>query len=193
MHYFIYLTWINCFFPTCPFYLKPLFAVSFYFVERLISEFFFHIQAMSYSVINALASLFSKLKHAMCHGFFLFVCWPKRWIWWYLQEKKSIRPTFSAERIYGGTLLAMCSNDFICFYDWADCRLIRRIDVNVKVTNISFTSIVRLFYSEVVTSFTLFFNLFRTCTGLTVVIWWQLQVIHPSTYLSTMWDLLSEI
>ncbi|KAJ3672206.1 hypothetical protein LUZ60_006927 [Juncus effusus] len=26
----------------------------------------------------------------------------------------------------------MCSNDFICFYDWAECRLIRRIDVNVK-------------------------------------------------------------
>ncbi|KAI3957373.1 hypothetical protein MKW98_003094 [Papaver atlanticum] len=48
------------------------------------------------------------------------------------QEKKSIRPTFSAERIFGGTLLAMCSNDFICFYDWAECRLIRRIDVNVK-------------------------------------------------------------
>uniref|UniRef100_A0A3Q7FWP9 Coatomer subunit beta' n=1 Tax=Solanum lycopersicum TaxID=4081 RepID=A0A3Q7FWP9_SOLLC len=48
------------------------------------------------------------------------------------QEKKSIRPTFSAERIYGGTLLAMCSNEFICFYDWADCRLIRRIDVSVK-------------------------------------------------------------
>ncbi|XP_076946282.1 coatomer subunit beta'-1-like, partial [Bidens hawaiensis] len=48
------------------------------------------------------------------------------------QEKKSIRPTFSAERIFGGTLLAMCSNDFICFYDWAECRLIQRIDVNVK-------------------------------------------------------------
>ncbi|KAL3840909.1 hypothetical protein ACJIZ3_025500 [Penstemon smallii] len=47
-------------------------------------------------------------------------------------EKKSIRPTFSAEHIYGGILLAMCSNDFICFYDWAECRLIRRIDVNVK-------------------------------------------------------------
>ncbi|KAK6148876.1 hypothetical protein DH2020_016401 [Rehmannia glutinosa] len=47
-------------------------------------------------------------------------------------EKKSIRPTFSAEHIYGGTLLAMCSNDFICFYDWAECRLIRRIDVTVK-------------------------------------------------------------
>lgn len=50
------------------------------------------------------------------------------------QEKKSIRPTFSAERIFGGTLLAMCSNDFICFYDWGECRLIRRIDVNVKVS-----------------------------------------------------------
>ncbi|KAG8069621.1 hypothetical protein GUJ93_ZPchr0006g41678 [Zizania palustris] len=48
------------------------------------------------------------------------------------QEKKTIRPTFSAERIFGGILLAMCSSDFICFYDWADCRLIRRIDVNVK-------------------------------------------------------------
>ncbi|XP_047310401.1 coatomer subunit beta'-1 isoform X2 [Impatiens glandulifera] len=48
------------------------------------------------------------------------------------QEKKSIRPTFSAERIYGGTLLSMCSSDFICFYDWVDCRLIRRIDVTVK-------------------------------------------------------------
>ncbi|XP_076921616.1 coatomer subunit beta'-1-like [Bidens hawaiensis] len=48
------------------------------------------------------------------------------------QEKKSIRPTFSCERIYGGALLAMCSNDFICFYDWAECRLIQRIDVNIK-------------------------------------------------------------
>ncbi|CAA6671934.1 unnamed protein product [Spirodela intermedia] len=48
------------------------------------------------------------------------------------QEKKSVRPTFSAERIFGGSLLAMCSNDFVCFYDWAECRLIRRIDVNVK-------------------------------------------------------------
>ncbi|XP_074378908.1 coatomer subunit beta'-2 isoform X2 [Apium graveolens] len=48
------------------------------------------------------------------------------------QERKSIRPTFSAEHIYGGALLAMCSNDFICFYDWAECRLIRRIDVTVK-------------------------------------------------------------
>jgi coatomer subunit beta' len=31
----------------------------------------------------------------------------------------------------------MCTNDFICFYDWAECRLIRRIDVNVKVSNLA--------------------------------------------------------
>lgn len=62
------------------------------------------------------------------------------------QEKKSVRPTFSAERIYGGTLLAMCSNDFICFYDWAECRLIRRIDVTVKVsTNVALLLEVLLF------------------------------------------------
>uniref|UniRef100_A0A0D6QW38 Coatomer subunit beta' n=1 Tax=Araucaria cunninghamii TaxID=56994 RepID=A0A0D6QW38_ARACU len=48
------------------------------------------------------------------------------------QERKSIRPTFSAESIHGGSLLAICSNDFVCFYDWAECRIIRRIDVSVK-------------------------------------------------------------
>lgn len=48
------------------------------------------------------------------------------------QERKSIRPTFSAEGIYGGALLAVRSNEFVCFYDWAECRVIRRIDVIVK-------------------------------------------------------------
>ncbi|KAH7438102.1 hypothetical protein KP509_04G001300 [Ceratopteris richardii] len=48
------------------------------------------------------------------------------------QERKSIRPTFSAEGIHGGALLAVRSNDFVCFYDWAECRVIRRIDVTVK-------------------------------------------------------------
>ncbi|KAK8366877.1 hypothetical protein V6Z12_A02G147800 [Gossypium hirsutum] len=48
------------------------------------------------------------------------------------QEKRTVQLTFSAEHIFGGTLLAMCSSDFICFYDWAECRMIRRIDVTVK-------------------------------------------------------------
>eukprot|EP00976_Prorocentrum_cordatum_P042728 866592-Prorocentrum_minimum.AAC.1 len=45
------------------------------------------------------------------------------------QEKKSIRPNFPAEGIHGGPLLSARSNDFVCFYDWAECRVIRRIDV----------------------------------------------------------------
>ncbi|KAH6821355.1 Coatomer [Perilla frutescens var. hirtella] len=73
------------------------------------------------------------------------------------KRKKSIRPTFSVEHIYGGNLLAMCSNDNIHFYDWADlcyvadfagyetdddtvdmanladCTLIWKITVNVEV------------------------------------------------------------
>lgn len=48
------------------------------------------------------------------------------------QERKSVRPSFSAEGMYGGTLLGVRSNDCVCFYDWAECRVIRRIDVVVK-------------------------------------------------------------
>lgn len=57
----------------------------------------------------------------------------------FLQERKSIRPTFSAEGIYGGTLLAVRTNEFICFYDWAECRVVRRIDVVVKVIALQMT------------------------------------------------------
>uniref|UniRef100_A0A061QYC6 Coatomer subunit beta' n=1 Tax=Tetraselmis sp. GSL018 TaxID=582737 RepID=A0A061QYC6_9CHLO len=48
------------------------------------------------------------------------------------KEAKSIRPSFGAEQIYGGSLLAVRSADFICFYDWAEGSIIRRIDVPVK-------------------------------------------------------------
>ncbi|GBG65649.1 hypothetical protein CBR_g51949 [Chara braunii] len=48
------------------------------------------------------------------------------------QERKSIRPMFLAEGIFGGALLAVRSNEFVCFYDWAECRVVRRIDVAVK-------------------------------------------------------------
>ena len=34
------------------------------------------------------------------------------------KEVHTLRPGFSAEGIYGGALLAVRSNDFICFYDW---------------------------------------------------------------------------
>jgi coatomer subunit beta' len=47
-------------------------------------------------------------------------------------ERKSIRPPFPAESIFGGALLAVAGHDFICFYDWEDLHLIRRIDVEAK-------------------------------------------------------------
>lgn len=48
------------------------------------------------------------------------------------KEAKSVRPSFVAEGIHGGALLSVRSSDFICFYDWAEGNIIRRIDVPVK-------------------------------------------------------------
>mmetsp|Transcript_5564 Transcript_5564/g.15523 ORF Transcript_5564/g.15523 Transcript_5564/m.15523 type:complete len:933 (-) Transcript_5564:265-3063(-) len=48
------------------------------------------------------------------------------------KEAKSIRPAFSAEAVHGGAMLSVRSADFICFYDWAEATIIRRIDVPVK-------------------------------------------------------------
>lgn len=89
----------------------------------------------------------------------------------------------------------MCTNDFICFYDWADCRLIRRIDVNVKVSLLCCFKNQTPFPCHLVcyvTKKNLLFSC-RISTGLTVVIWWQLQVIHHSTFWSTMWVLLRTV
>ena len=36
------------------------------------------------------------------------------------------------DKIFGGRYIAVCSSDFVCFYDWTECRLIRRIDVCPK-------------------------------------------------------------
>lgn len=47
-------------------------------------------------------------------------------------EKNSFRPNFTAEGLYGGALLGLRSTDFICFYDWDECRVIRRLDVSVR-------------------------------------------------------------
>ena len=57
-----------------------------------------------------------------------------------LCRKEEYPGNIFADRIYGGTSLVMGSNDFICFYDWAECRLIRWIDVSDKV--ISKTSVI---------------------------------------------------
>ena len=48
------------------------------------------------------------------------------------KEKNSFRPHFAAEGLHGGVLMGLRSTDFICFYDWAESRVIRRIDVAAK-------------------------------------------------------------
>jgi len=47
-------------------------------------------------------------------------------------EKRAFRPPFAAEGLHGGALLGVRSAEFICFYDWADCSVVQRIDVAVK-------------------------------------------------------------
>jgi coatomer subunit beta' len=50
----------------------------------------------------------------------------------YVKERASFRPHFAAEGLHGGVLMGLRSTDFICFYDWQESRVIRRIDVAVK-------------------------------------------------------------
>lgn len=49
------------------------------------------------------------------------------------QEKFAFKPSYAVEAMWGGPLLAVRSNeDFVCFYDWEEGRLIRRIDVSAS-------------------------------------------------------------
>jgi coatomer subunit beta' len=45
------------------------------------------------------------------------------------KEVKSFKPDFSAESIFGGSLLGVRSRDFVCLYDWETTRVVRRIEV----------------------------------------------------------------
>ncbi|GAM26141.1 hypothetical protein SAMD00019534_093160 [Acytostelium subglobosum LB1] len=48
------------------------------------------------------------------------------------KETHNFKPSFSAEGIFGGALLAVRSTNFVCFYDWDTCDVIRRIKVCPK-------------------------------------------------------------
>lgn len=48
------------------------------------------------------------------------------------KEIKAFKPDFHAEGIFGGALIGIRSDSFICFYDWQQLRLIRKIDVTPK-------------------------------------------------------------
>ncbi|KAL9647775.1 hypothetical protein ABK040_001362 [Willaertia magna] len=45
------------------------------------------------------------------------------------KEVKVFKPFFNPKQIFGGHLLGICSNEFICFYDWDTCQMIRNISV----------------------------------------------------------------
>eukprot|EP00923_Selenidium_pygospionis_P031576 GHVN01055928.1.p1 GENE.GHVN01055928.1~~GHVN01055928.1.p1 ORF type:complete len:890 (-),score=170.70 GHVN01055928.1:154-2823(-) len=44
----------------------------------------------------------------------------------------SFKTSFPAEELFGGRLIGVRSSDFICFYDWQEYRMIRRIDVSPR-------------------------------------------------------------
>eukprot|EP00794_Sanderia_malayensis_P015194 gene15194-16762_t len=48
------------------------------------------------------------------------------------KERKSFKPDFGAENIYGGSLLGVKSPSGLSFYDWETTELIRRIEIQPK-------------------------------------------------------------
>jgi coatomer subunit beta' len=48
------------------------------------------------------------------------------------KEHKTFKPFFSAEQIFGGQVLSVRSDEFICLYDWDTCTLIRSIEMAPK-------------------------------------------------------------
>ena len=52
------------------------------------------------------------------------------------KEKKSFKPDFGAEAIYGGHFLGVKSPSGLAFYDWESQNLIRRIEITPKQVNL---------------------------------------------------------
>ncbi|RZF32170.1 hypothetical protein LSTR_LSTR004033 [Laodelphax striatellus] len=48
------------------------------------------------------------------------------------KEKKSFKPEFGAESIFGGYLLGVCSMSGLALYDWESLELVRRIEIQPK-------------------------------------------------------------
>lgn len=41
------------------------------------------------------------------------------------KETNTIKPGFTIEGIHGGPVLALRGQDFVCFYDWNQCKVCR--------------------------------------------------------------------
>eukprot|EP00118_Oscarella_pearsei_P021080 m.234363 g.234363 ORF g.234363 m.234363 type:complete len:941 (+) comp40109_c0_seq13:64-2886(+) len=48
------------------------------------------------------------------------------------KEKKSFKPDYGAENIFGGALLGVRASNSLSFYDWDSTELVRRIEINPK-------------------------------------------------------------
>lgn len=48
------------------------------------------------------------------------------------KETRTFKPPFSADQIFGGGLLAIRSGEVMLFFDFAECRLVRRVDVTAR-------------------------------------------------------------
>jgi len=50
--------------------------------------------------------------------------------------RKTFRPEFSADSIFGGLLLSASTMNLICFYDWNDCGFVHHFDVDMNVRSV---------------------------------------------------------
>ncbi len=91
------------------------------------------------------------------------------------KEKKSFKPEFGAEGIYGGNLLGVRAASNLSFYDWETLELIRRIEIQVKNVRVGVGR--RGSYGSGCA-------LFR-CFGLTVESWCALLRKTATTFCST--------
>lgn len=46
-------------------------------------------------------------------------------------ELNNFTPAFEVREMYGGHLIGLRGDDFVCFYDWSSSRLVRRVDCQV--------------------------------------------------------------
>ena len=54
------------------------------------------------------------------------------------KEKKSFKPEFGAENIFGGQLLGVRGSNCLSFYDWESLELTRRIEASVKNVSVCY-------------------------------------------------------
>ena len=48
------------------------------------------------------------------------------------KETRTFKPPFAADALLGGALMCIRAGEVCFFFDWAECRLVRRIDVQPK-------------------------------------------------------------